>query len=85
MKNSFAFCRENGQCTNDSYSYVSTDNEQTLMSTVARQPMSTAIEADQYSFQLYPSDVFTTSRSTSLDHGVLPSVTEVRLAQTTGR
>ena len=41
------------------------------MSTVARQPVSTAIEADQYSFQLYSSDVFTTSRGTSLDHGVL--------------
>ena len=93
MNNSFAFCRENGQCTKDSYRYtstegtckassrnieltpgyreVSTDNEQTLMSTVARQPVSTAIEADQYSFQLYSSGVFTASRSTRLDHGVL--------------
>ena len=61
MKNSFAFCEKNGQCTEDSYGYtstegtfkassrnvefapgsvtgyrdVSTDNEQTLMSTVA--------------------------------------------------
>ena len=97
MNNSFAFCRENGQCTKDSYSYTSTegtckassrnieltpgsvtgyrdestDNEQTLMSTVARQPVCTVIEADQYSFQLYSSGVFTTSRGTSLDHGVL--------------
>ena len=53
------------------YTDVSTNNEQTLMSTVARQPMSTAIEADQYSFQLYSSGVFTTSCDTRLDHGVL--------------
>ena len=33
--------------------------------------MSTAIEADQYSFQLYSSGVFTTSCGTRLDHGVL--------------
>ena len=33
--------------------------------------MSTAIEADQYSFQLYSSGVFTTSRGMSLDHVVL--------------
>ena len=25
MNNSFAFCRENGQCTEDSYSYTSTE------------------------------------------------------------
>ena len=50
---------------------MSNDNEQTLMSTVARQPVSTAIEADQYSFQLYSSGVFTTSRGMSLDHVVL--------------
>ena len=84
MKNSFAFCREkNGQCTEDSYGYtstegtfkassrnvefapgsvtgyrdVSTDNEQTLMSTVALQQVSVAIEADQSSFQSYRSVV----------------------------
>ena len=33
--------------------------------------MSTAIEADQYSFQLYSSGVFTASCGTRLDHGVL--------------
>ena len=65
------------------YTDVSTNNEQTLMSTVARQPMSTAIEADQYSFQLYSSGVFTAPCDTRLDHGVWPSVTEVKRAQTT--
>ena len=74
INNSFAFCRENGQCTEDSHSYtstegtfkvlscdvelapgsitgykdVSTDNVQTLMTAVAQQPVSIAIEADQY-------------------------------------
>ena len=33
--------------------------------------MSIAIEADQYSFQLYSSGVFTASCGTRLDHGVL--------------
>ena len=53
------------------YRYVSTDNEQTLMSTVARQLVSIAIETDQYSFQLYSSGVFTASCGTKLDHSVL--------------
>ena len=52
------------------YTDVSTDSEQAMMSAVARQPVSTAIEADQYSFQLYSFGVFTTSRDTSLDHVV---------------
>ena len=53
------------------YRDVSTDNEQTLMSTVVRQPMSTAVKADKYSFQLYSSGVFTTSRDTFFNHVVL--------------
>ena len=52
------------------YRDVSTDNEQTLMSSVARQPVSIAIETDQYSFQLYSSGVFIASCGTHLDHGV---------------
>ena len=49
---------------------MSTDNEQTLMSSVARQLVSIAIETDQYSFQLYSSGVFIVSCGTHLDHGV---------------
>ena len=41
------------------------------MSAVAQQPVSIAIEANQYSFQLYSSDVFTASCGMRLDHGVL--------------
>ena len=42
-----------------------------MMSAVAQQPVSIAIEADQYSFQLYSSGVFTASCGTKLDHSVL--------------
>merc|ERR1711991_606762 len=50
---------------------VSTDSEQALMSAVAQQPVSIAIEADQSSFQSYSSGVLTASCGTKLDHGVL--------------
>ena len=53
------------------YTDVSTDSEQAMMSAVAQQPVSIAIEADQYSFQLYSSGVFIASCDTRLDHGVL--------------
>jgi len=53
------------------YTDVSTDSEQAMMSAVAQQPVSIAIEADQYSFQLYSSGVLTASCGTRLDHGVL--------------
>jgi len=42
-----------------------------LLSAVAQQPVSVAIEADQDSFQLYSSGVFTGECGTNLDHGVL--------------
>ena len=41
------------------YTDVSTDSEQATMSAVAQQPVSIAIEANQYSFQSYSSGVFT--------------------------
>ena len=53
------------------YTDVSKDNEQALMSAVAQQPVSIAIEADQSSFQFYSSGVLTASCGTRLDHGVL--------------
>ena len=52
-------------------SSASTDSEQAMMSVVAQQLVSIAIETDQYSFQLYSSGVFIASCDTRLDLGVL--------------
>merc|ERR1711959_259407 len=50
---------------------VATDSMQALMSAVAQQPVSIAIEADQMSFQLYNGGVLSDYCGTRLDHGVL--------------
>jgi C1A family cysteine protease len=42
-----------------------------MMSAIALNPVSVAIEADQKEFQLYSSGVFTGECGTNLDHGVL--------------
>jgi len=55
-----------------SYTDVSKNNENALMSALAQQPVSVAIEADKSSFQLYKSGVYSDPNcGTSLDHGVL--------------
>jgi C1A family cysteine protease len=45
--------------------------DKALMTAIAQQPVSIAIEADQRDFQLYKSGVFTGKCGTTLDHGVL--------------
>jgi len=50
---------------------VPSNSEVALMTAVAQQPVSVAVEADQYSFQFYSSGVMTQACGTSLDHGVL--------------
>jgi C1A family cysteine protease len=50
---------------------VSANSDSAMMTALAQQPVSVAIEADQSSFQLYKSGVFTGSCGTNLDHGVL--------------
>jgi C1A family cysteine protease len=50
---------------------VSPNSDTAMMTALAQQPVSVAIEGDQSSFQLYKSGVFTGSCGTSLDHGVL--------------
>lgn len=50
---------------------VSANSDNAMMTALAQQPVSVAIEADQSSFQLYKSGVFTGVCGTNLDHGVL--------------
>jgi C1A family cysteine protease len=54
-----------------SYTDVTTNSDTALMSALAQQPVSVAIEADQKAFQLYKTGVFTATCGTNLDHGVL--------------
>ena len=42
-----------------------------MQSAIQQQPVSIAIEADQYAFQAYKSGVLTSGCGTSLDHGVV--------------
>jgi C1A family cysteine protease len=50
---------------------VQKSSDSAMMTALAQQPVSVAIEADQREFQLYKSGVFTGSCGTNLDHGVL--------------
>lgn len=54
-----------------SYTDVKANSDNDMMSALAQQPVSIAIQADQKDFQLYKSGVFTGSCGTKLDHGVL--------------
>ena len=53
------------------YYNVPANSDDAMMSALAQQPISIAIEADQLDFQLYAGGVFTGTCGTSLDHGVL--------------
>ncbi len=50
---------------------VPPSSDEDMMTALSNQPVSIAIQADQQSFQLYKSGVFTDSCGTGLDHGVL--------------
>ena len=69
-------CRES-KCTKvetsiaKSHTDVEKNSDEALMSALAQQPVSIAIEADHQEFQLYKDGVFTADCGTTLDHGVL--------------
>jgi C1A family cysteine protease len=77
----YAYTARKGSCedstcgthyaTPKSYTDVVKNSEDALMSALAQQPVSVAIEADQSTFQLYKSGVLTAECGTNLDHGVL--------------
>jgi len=54
-----------------SFTDVTKNDVNSLMSALNKQPVSVAIEADQSSFQLYKKGVLTAACGTNLDHGVL--------------
>jgi len=57
--------------TISSFVDVTPNSDQALMTAIAQQPVSVAVEADQNSFQLYSGGVMTATCGTNLDHGVL--------------
>ena len=64
-------CSVNSKSKVQSYVDVTASSDTAMMTALSKQPVSVAIEADQASFQLYKSGVFTGSCGTNLDHGVL--------------
>merc|ERR1712022_106716 len=64
-------CSKDSGVAPKSYTDVEKYSDSALMSALAQQPVSIAIQADQSSFQLYKSGVLTASCGSKLDHGVL--------------
>eukprot|EP00596_Hydrurales_sp_CCMP1899_P002769 CAMPEP_0119038462 /NCGR_PEP_ID=MMETSP1177-20130426/7420_1 /TAXON_ID=2985 /ORGANISM="Ochromonas sp, Strain CCMP1899" /LENGTH=275 /DNA_ID=CAMNT_0007001099 /DNA_START=353 /DNA_END=1180 /DNA_ORIENTATION=- len=64
-------CKKLPESTPKDFADVEINSEAALMSAVAQQPVSIAIEADQRDFQLYKSGVYTAKCGANLDHGVL--------------
>jgi C1A family cysteine protease len=64
-------CTKDAQIAPKSYTDVSKNSDSAMMSALAQQPVSIAIEADTSSFQLYKTGVYTATCGSNLDHGVL--------------
>ena len=64
-------CKVNNNSKVQSFVDVKSNSDDAMMTALAQQPVSVAIEADQPAFQLYKSGVFTGTCGTTLDHGVL--------------
>lgn len=81
MESNYPYTAKDGTCNKQKASNVAvtlsgfkdvpTNSELALMTAVAQQPVSVAVEADQSIFQLYSGGVVTGSCGTNLDHGVL--------------
>lgn len=64
-------CTKNANVAPSGLTDVAPNSDSALMSALAQQPVSVAIEADQAAFQLYKSGVFSAECGSNLDHGVL--------------
>jgi C1A family cysteine protease len=67
-------CAANGKlvaATLSGYADVPVNSETALMTAIAQQPVSVAVEADQSVFQFYTGGVMDSACGTQLDHGVL--------------
>lgn len=64
-------CTKNSNVTPKSFTDVTRNSDSALMTAIAKQPVSIAIQANQPDFQLYKSGVLTGKCGSNLDHGVL--------------
>jgi C1A family cysteine protease len=64
-------CTKNTAVAPKSFTDVTKNSDSALMSALAIQPVSVAIQANQPAFQLYKSGVLTGTCGSNLDHGVL--------------
>jgi len=64
-------CTKNTAVAPKSFTDVTKNSDSALMTALAQQPVSIAIQADQPAFQLYKSGVLTGTCGSNLDHGVL--------------
>lgn len=64
-------CTKNTNVAPKSFTDVAKNSDSALMTALAQQPVSIAIQANQPAFQLYKSGVLTGTCGTNLDHGVL--------------
>ena len=64
-------CAKNTGVTPKSFTDVAKNSDSALMTAIAQQPVSIAIQANQPAFQSYKSGVLTGTCGSNLDHGVL--------------
>ena len=64
-------CAKNVNVAPKSFTDVAKNSDSDLMTAIAKQPVSIAIQANQPDFQLYKSGVLTGTCGSNLDHGVL--------------